>query len=156
MSDLTEALQEVIEQCDSMVTTLDASTYRGEYDWNMNARVRSIRVALNDAKRIADELYQDIAKRVYCVEVTSTVEQTIKVLAKTEEDAVREAAEVAEGRIRMTLGKDFDIELWSEAYSHGDESPQDDEADVEVHYDESFTESYNDGPEDKLHYINER
>ena len=50
MSDLTEALQEVIEQCDSMVTTLDASTYRGEYDWSMNARVRSIRVALNDCK----------------------------------------------------------------------------------------------------------
>ena len=76
--------------------------------------------------------------------------------AKTEEDAVSEAIDVAERRIRMTLGKEFDIELWSEAYSHGDESPQDDEADVEVHYDESFTESHNDGPEDKLHYINER
>lgn len=156
MSNLDEALLEVMQECDSMMTTLDASTQRGEYDWNINTRIRSVRTALSDAKRIADELYQDIAKRVYCVEVTSTVEQTIKVLAKTEDDAVREAAEVAERRIRMTLGKEFDIDLWSEAYSHGDESPQDDEADVEVYYDESFTESCNDGPEDKLHYINER
>ena len=136
MSDLTEALQEVIEQCDSMVTTLDASNYRGEYDWNMNARVRSIRVALNDAKRIADELYQDIAKRVYCIQVTSNIEMVIKVLAKDEDDAVEWATSISEQRIRQTLGKEYDADCYSEGYSVGDESPNDDEADEEYPYDE--------------------
>jgi hypothetical protein len=102
----------------------------------MKARIRSVRTALNDAKSLAEALLEDVARRVYCVEVTSTVEQTIKVLAKTEDDAIHEAAEVAERRIRLTLGKEHDYDVWSEAHSHGDESPQDDDADIEVHYDD--------------------
>lgn len=136
MSNLDEALLEVMQECDSMVTTLDASNYRGEYDWNMNARVRSIRVALNDAKRIADELYQDIAKRVYCIQVTSNIEMVIKVLAKDEDDAVEWATSISEQRIRQTLGKEYDADCYSEGYSVGDESPNDDEADEEYPYDE--------------------
>ena len=136
MSNLDEALLEVMQECDSMVTTLDASNYRGEYDWNINARVRSIRVALNDAKRIADELYQDIAKRVYCIQVTSNIEMVIKVLAKDEDDAVEWATSISEQRIRQTLGKEYDADCYSEGYSVGDESPNDDEADEEYPYDE--------------------
>jgi hypothetical protein len=136
MSDLTEALLEVIEGCESMVTTLDASNYAGEYDWNMNARIRGVRTSLNDAKNIAEEILKDISKRVYCVEVTSTVEQTIKVLAKSEDDAINEAVETAERRLRLTLGKEHDYDVWSEAHSHGDESPQDDDPDIEVSYDD--------------------
>lgn len=136
MSNLDEALLEVMQECDSMVTTLDASNCRGEYDWNMNARVRSIRVALNDAKRIADELYQDIAKRVYCIQVTSNIEMVIKVLAKDEDDAVEWATSISEQRIRQTLGKEYDADCYSEGYSVGDESPNDDEADEEYPYDE--------------------
>lgn len=136
MSDLAEALQEVIEGCESMVTTLDASNYASEYDWNMNARIRGVRTSLNDAKSIAEEILKDVSKRVYCVEVTSTVEQPIKVLAKCEDDAIREAVEEAERRLRLTLGKEHDFDVWSEAYSHGDESPQDDDADIEVSYDD--------------------
>ena len=136
MSNLDEVLLEVMQECDSMVTTLDASNYRGEYDWNMNARVRSIRVALNDAKRIADELYQDIAKRVYCIQVTSNIEMVIKVLAKDEDDAVEWATSISEQRIRQTLGKEYDADCYSEGYSVGDESPNDDEADEEYPYDE--------------------
>lgn len=134
MSNLVEALQEVIEGCESMVTTLDASNYAGEYDWNMNARIRGVRTSLNDAKNIAEEILKDVSQRVYCVEVTSTVEQTIKVLAKCEDDAIREAVETAERRLRLTLGKEHDFDVWSEAHSHGDESPQDDDADIEVFY----------------------
>lgn len=136
MSNLEEALLEVVQECESMATTVEASVSDSDYDWNMKARIRSVRTALNDAKSLAEALLEDVARRVYCVEVTSTVEQTIKVLAKTEDDAIREAAEVAERRIRLTLGKEHDYDVWSEAHSHGDESPQDDDADIEVHYDD--------------------
>lgn len=136
MSNLEKALLEVVQECESMATTVEASVSDSDYDWNMKARIRSVRTALNDAKSLAEALLEDVARRVYCVEVTSTVEQTIKVLAKTEDDAIREAAEVAERRIRLTLGKEHDYDVWSEAHSHGDESPQDDDADIEVHYDD--------------------
>jgi len=136
MSDLAEALLEVIEGCESMATTIDASVRHSDYDWNMNARIRAVRTALGDAKSLAEALLEDVAQRVYCVEVTSTVEQTIKVLAKCEDDAIREAVEAAERRLRLTLGKEYDFDVWSEAHSHGDESPQDDDADIEVSYDD--------------------
>jgi hypothetical protein len=136
MSNLEEALLEVVQECESMATTIEASVSDSDYDWNMKARIRSVRTALNDAKSLAEALLEDVARRVYCIEVTSTVEQTIKVLAKTEDDAIREAVEVAERRIRFTLGIEHDYDVWSEAHSHGDESPQDDDADIEVHYDD--------------------
>lgn len=136
MSDLTEALLEVMQECDSMVTTLDASTYRGEYDWNMNARVRSIRVALNDAKRIADELYQDIAKRVYLIQVTTTMDMNIKVLAKNEDDAIEWACITADERIRKTLAREHDVYYDSTGEVLGHESQSDDDPDEEYEYDE--------------------
>lgn len=136
MSDLTEALLEVMQECDSMVTTLDDSTYRGEYDWNMNARVRSIRVALNDAKRIADELYQDIAKRVYLIQVTTTMDMNIKVLAKNEDDAIEWACITADERIRKTLAREHDVYYDSTGEVLGHESQSDDDPDEEYEYDE--------------------
>ena len=134
MSNLEEALLEVIEGCESMVTTLDAFNCADKSNWNMNARIRGVRTSLNDAKHIAEEILKDVSQRVYCVEVTSTVEQTMKVLARCEDDAIRKAFETAERRLRLTLGKEHDYDVWSEAHSHGDESPQDDDADIEVFY----------------------
>lgn len=136
MSNLEEALLEVVQECESMATTIDASVRYSDYDWNMNARIRAVRTALGDAKSLAEALLEDVARRVYCVEVTSTVEQTIKVLAKSEDDAINEAVEAAERRLRLTLGKEHDYDVWSEAHSHGNESPQDDDADIEVSYDD--------------------
>ena len=136
MSNLAEALLEVVQECESMATTIDASVRHSDYDWNMNARIRAVRTALGDAKSLAEALLEDVARRVYCVEVTSTVEQTIKVLAKSEDDAIKEAVEAAERRFRLTLGKEHDYDVWSEAHSHGDESPQDDDPDIEVSYDD--------------------
>ena len=134
------------------MATLDESfTDSAKMDWVMNARIRSVRTGLSDAKRIAEELHLEVAQRVYCVEVSTHVEQTIKVLARTEEDAISLAIEKAERNISSTLGQSHDCNLWSEGYSYGDESPLDDDADVEFDY-----SSHDDGPEDNLHYINER
>lgn len=152
MSNLVKALEEVIQECGLLMATLDDSTNdSAKMDWVMNARIRSVRTALSDAKRIAEELHLEVAQRVYCVEVSTHVEQTIKVLARTEEDAISLAIEKAERNISSTLGQSHDVNLWSEGYSYGDESPVDDDADVEFDY-----SGHDDGPEDNLHYINER
>ena len=152
MSNLVAALEEVIQECGSLMATLDESfTDSAKMDWVMNARIRSVRTGLSDAKRIAEELHLEVAQRVYCIEVSTHVEQTIKVLARTEEDAISLALETAEGYIESTLGKKHDVNLWSEGYSYGDESPLDDDADVKCDYSD-----HDDGPEDNLHYINER
>jgi len=134
MSDLVETLEEIMEQCDSMITSVNSAIALNDCDWNMKARIRSVRTALEDAKRIAEELIPDLQKRVYCISVNSEVNQIIKVLAKSEDDAIDKAVEVIERRLEMTLGRDFDYESHSDACSHGDESPQDDEADIEVEY----------------------
>ena len=152
MSYLTKVLKEVVQECGLLVSALEESTIKSEaFDWVMKARIRSVRTALSDAKRIAEELHQDVAQRVYCIEVSTHVEQTIKVLARNEEDAISLAIETAEGYIQSTLGEKHDINNWSEGYSYGDESPLDDDADVEFDY-----SSHDDGPEDNLHYSNER
>lgn len=152
MSNLVKALEEVIQECGLLMATLDDSTNdSAKMDWVMNARIRSVRTGLSDAKRIAEELHLEVAQRVYCVEVSTHVEQTIKVLARTEEDAISLALETAEGYIESTLGEKHDVNLWSEGYSYGDESPLDDDADVEFDY-----SGHDDGPEDNLHYTNER
>ena len=135
MSDLVETLEEIIEQCDSMITSVNSALSLSDHDWNINARIRSVRTALDDAKRIAEELLPDLSKRVYCVSVATELEQIIKVLAKTEDDAIAKAIEVANHRIEMTFGKNYDYDSHSDACSHGDESPQDDDPDVEVDYD---------------------
>ena len=152
MSNLVKALEEVIQECGLLMATLDDSTNdSAKMDWVMNARIRSVRTGLSDAKRIAEELHLEVAQRVYCIEVSTHVEQTIKVLARTEKDAISLALETAEGYIESTLGEKHDVNLWSEGYSYGDESPLDDDADVEFDY-----SGHDDGPEDNLHYTNER
>ena len=136
MSDLAEALQEVIEGCESMVTTLDASNYAGEYDWNMNARIRGVRTSLNDAKSIAEEILKDVSKRVYLIQVTTTVDMNIKVLAKNEDDAIEWACTTADERIRETLACEHDVYYDSTGEVLGNESPQDDDAEEEYQYDD--------------------
>lgn len=157
MSNLVKALEEVIQECGLLMATLDDSTMAAYNDsatkigGTVFVRRNLVWTALSDAKRIAEELHLEVAQRVYCVEVSTHVEQTIKVLARTEEDAISLALETAEGYIESTLGEKHDVNLWSEGYSYGDESPLDDDADVEFDY-----SGQDDGPEDNLHYINER
>lgn len=136
MSDLAEALQEVIEGCESMATTIDASMNQGDYDWNMKARIRGVRTSLNDAKNIAEEILKDVSQRVYLIQVTTTMDMNIKVLAKNEDDAIEWACTTADERIRKTLAREHDVYYDSTGEVLGDESPQDDDAEEEYSYDD--------------------
>ena len=136
MSNLEEALLEVIQECESMATTIDAAMNQSDYDWNMKARIRGVRTSLNDARSIAEELLKDISQRVYLIQVTTTMDMNIKVLAKNEDDAIEWACTTADERIRQTLAREHDVYYDSTGEVLGDESPQDDEPDEEYQYDD--------------------
>ena len=131
MNDPSKFLMAVVDDCEALLN-YDVDT--SDWDWNLKARMRGIRTSLDDAMRQATELYEDTSQRVFCIEVESVIEQRIKVLAKTEADAIERAAEEAEIRFRLTLGKEHDYDVSSSAISLGDESPLDDDADVEINY----------------------
>ena len=131
MNDPSKFLMAVVDDCEALLN-YDVDT--SDWDWNLKARMRGIRTSLDDAMRQATELYGDTSQRVFCIEVESVIEQRIKVLAKTEADAIERAAEEAEIRFRLTLGKEHDYDVSSSAISLGDESPLDDDADVEINY----------------------
>ena len=133
MKDVSKFLLAVVDDCEALLN-YDVDT--SDWDWNLKARMRGIRTSLDDAMRQATELYEDTSQRVFCIEVESVVEQRIKVLAKTEEHAIERAAEEAEIRLRLTLGREHDYDVSSSAISIGDESPQDDDPEVEVNYDD--------------------
>lgn len=98
--------------------------------------VQKLRSTLAYAEDRICEIKGNLEQRVYCIQVTSNVEMVIKVLAKDEDDAVEWATSISEQRIRQTLGEQYDADCYSEGYSLGDESPNDDEADEEYPYDE--------------------
>ena len=136
MSNLEEALLEVVQECESMATTVEASMNQDDYDWNMRARIRGVRTSLNDAKNIAEELLKDISQRVYLIQVTTTMDMNIKVLAKNEDDAIEWACTTADERIRKTLAREHDVYYDSTGEVLGDESQSDDEPDEEYQYDD--------------------
>ena len=131
MNDPSKFLMAVVDDCEALLN-YDVDT--SDWDWNLKARMLGIRTLLDDAMRQATELHEDTSQRVFCIEVESVIEQRIKVLAKTEADAIERAAEEAEIRFRLTLGKEHDYDVSSSAISLGDESPLDDDADVEINY----------------------
>jgi hypothetical protein len=98
--------------------------------------LKKLRSTLSYSEDRICEIKNALEQRVYCVQVTSNVEMTVKVLAKSEGDAVEWATSICERRIRQTLEKEYDADFYSEGYSLGDESPSDDEADEEYPYDE--------------------
>ena len=131
MNDPSKFLMAVVDDCEALLN-YDVDT--SDWDWNLKVRMRGIRTSLDDAMRQATELHEDTSQRVFCIEVESVIEQRIKVLAKTEADAIERAAEEAEIRFRLTLGKEHDYDVSSSAISLGDESPLDDDADLEINY----------------------
>lgn len=97
--------------------------------------LKQIRYSLSYTEDRIIELKEQINKRVYCIEVTTNVVSVIKVLAKNEDDAVEWATDVADKRVDRCM-KQYDVERYSEGYSLGDESIEDDEAEEEYEYDE--------------------
>ena len=109
----------------------------GELDTDAADDLRSLRASMCYLEDRIIEFKESIGKRVYCVQVTSNVEMTIKVLAKNEHDAIEWAERTADLRIEDKLANHFDCDAFnSEGYLLGDESPDDDEADEEYEYDE--------------------
>ena len=49
MSNLDEALLEVIEECEAMIITLRASSRVDNHNWEKSAKIRGIRASLRDA-----------------------------------------------------------------------------------------------------------
>tara|TARA_R100000329_G_scaffold5773_3_gene7344 strand:- start:693 stop:1118 length:426 start_codon:yes stop_codon:yes gene_type:complete len=107
-----------------------------EFDENQIYAVTQLRYAMAELEDHVIRVKESIGKRVYCVQVTSNVDTTIKVLAKNEKDALEWACEVADNRISKTLGKEHDCDYYSTGDVMGDKSLQNDEADEEYEYDE--------------------
>lgn len=105
-------------------------------DDDTRTALEQIRTSLSYVEDRICEVKESLEQRVYCVQVTSNVEMILKVLAKNEDDAVEWATSICEKRIRQKLGEEYDADCYSEGYSLGDESPNDDEADEEYPYDE--------------------
>lgn len=133
MNDVSKFLLAVIDDCEALLN-YDVDT--SDWDWNLKARMRGIRTSLDDAMRQARDLHDDTAKRVYCIQVTTTIDTNIKVLAKNEDDAIECACETADKRIRFTLAREHDVYYDSTGEVLGHESQSDDDADEEYEYNE--------------------
>jgi len=107
----------------------------GELDSDAIESLDQIRYSMSYTEDRIAELKEQINKRVYCVEVTTNVVSIVKVLAKNEDDAIEWATDVADKRIDLCMTQ-YDVERYSEGYSLGDESIEDDEAEEEYPYDE--------------------
>lgn len=108
----------------------------GELDSDAIEDLDHIRHSMSYMEDRISELKGKIGLRVYCVQVTSTIDMNIKVLAKNEDDAIEWATDVADKRIGDKLANYFDCYYSSEGYSLGDESTEDDEAEEEYPYED--------------------
>jgi len=132
MKELENVLDSFVSIIADTLRDLDGNENNDEH---INERARGIRVGARHLQSLCGELLDDIQQRVYCIEVESTVTQRIKILAKNEVDAESMAIDVAEQRVWNSLGCDWDYDISSSAFSLGDESRLDDEADEEYPYD---------------------
>ena len=108
----------------------------GELDSDAIEDLDQIRYSMSYLEDRISELKEKIGLRVYCVQVTTTVDMNIKVLAKNEDDAIEWAEQTADIRIENKFESHYDCSYSSEGYSLGDESTVDDEAEEEYPYDD--------------------
>jgi len=99
------------------------------------AKIKNIRSSLSYVEDLCTEVKEAIDQQVYLVQVTSTVDMNIKVLAKNEDDAIEWATQVADKRVYENLESKFDCYYDSTGEVLGHEPPEDDEADEEYPYD---------------------
>lgn len=98
-------------------------------------KIKELRINLNTVQDFVLDIQKLIEQRVYLIQVTTTVDTNIKVLAKNEDDAIEWACETADKRIRQTLAREHDVYYDSTGEMLGHESQSDDEADEEYEYD---------------------
>ena len=136
IKDLESLYEYVLDYRTRFLNILLDAKKSGELDENAIYALTQLRYAMAELEDHVIRVKESIGKRVYCVQVTSNVDMTIKVLAKNEEDALEWACQVADTRIRKTLEKEHDCDYYSTGDVIGDESAEDDEADEEYEYDE--------------------
>jgi hypothetical protein len=108
----------------------------GELDSDAIEDLDQIRHSMSYIEDRISELKEKIGLRVYCVQVTSTIEMNVKVLAKNEDDAIEWAEQTADIRIEDRFASHYDCSYSSQGYSLGDESTEDDEAEEEYLYED--------------------
>ena len=136
ITDLEGLFHELVDYRSRLLHHLNHHEVDHCLDADAKNAVKELRSTLSYAEDRICEIKESLEKRVYCIQVTSNVEMIVKVLAKSEDDAIEWATSISEKRIRQTVGKEYDADYYSEGYSLGDESPNDDEADEEYPYDE--------------------
>lgn len=137
ITDLENLFHRLADYRSRLLHHLNDANVTEELDDDAIEDLRQIRSSLSYVEDRIVELKERINKRVYCVQVSTTIDMTIKVLAKNERDAIEWAERTADLRIEDKLANHFDCDAFSsEGYLLGDESPDDDEADEEYEYDE--------------------
>lgn len=136
INDLEGLFNELVDYRSRLLHHLNDASVTEQMSGDAIEDLQQIRMSLSYTEDRIIELKEQINKRVYCIAVTTEVTQEVKVLAKNEDDAIQEAIEAVNNSIENTLSANYDIEYHSDAFSHGNESPEDDVADIEVHYDE--------------------
>ena len=135
INDLEGLFHELVDYRSRLLHHLNDASVTEEMSDDAIEDLRQIRMSLSYTEDRIMELKESIDKRVYCIEVTTNVVSIVKVLAKNEDDAIEWATDVADKRIDFCMAQ-YDVERYSEGYSLGDESTEDDEAEVEYPYDE--------------------
>jgi len=135
IKDLEGLFHELVDYRSRLLHHLNDASVTEEMSDDAIEDLRQIRMSLSYTEDRIIELKEQINKRVYCVEVTTNVVSIVKVLAKNEDDAIEWATDVADKRIDLCMAQ-YDEEHYSEGYSLGDESIEDDEAEEEYPYDE--------------------
>ena len=132
MKELVDVLDDMVQGLSESLIELDYIKYPNQ---PVTERVRGIQVGARHLASLCQELRDEIEQRVYEIQVTTSVDMNIKVLAKNEDDAIELACETADKRINRTLGQEYDVYYDSVGEVLGHESPKDDEADEEYPYD---------------------
>lgn len=135
INDLEGLFHELVDYRSRLLHHLNDASVTEQMSGDAIEDLRQIRMSLSYTKDRIIELKEQINKRVYCVEVTTNLVSIVKVLAKNEDDAIEWATDVADKRIDLCITQ-YDYERYSEGYSLGDESVEDDEAEEEYPYDE--------------------
>lgn len=136
INDLEGLFHELVDYRSRLLHHLNDADVTEELDDDAIEDLRQIRSSLSYVEDRIVELKERINKRVYCIQVTTTVDTNIKVLAKNENDAIEWACETADKRIRLTLAREHDVYYDSTGEVLGHESQTDDDADEEYQYDE--------------------
>jgi hypothetical protein len=136
INDLEGLFHELVDYRSRLLHHLNDASVTEQMSGDAVEDLRQIRMSLSYTEDRIVELKEQINKRVYCIQVTTTIDTNIKVLAKNENDAIELACETADKRIRLTLAREHDVYYDSTGEVLGHESQEDDEADEEYSYDE--------------------